>query len=212
MKNTCWMLSGARIARSVRQAYLKAILRQNIAYFDKLGAGEVTTRITTDTNLLQDGISEKVALSIHAVAMFFTAFIIAFVKQWKMTLVLICIIPALVLPIIVTTVIMQKHEKKSLDHYAEGATLAEEVIGTVRVAHAFSTQDRLAEKYDAHLLQAEKSGGVKSVVIAIQMFCIFFVIYAAEGLAFWYGAKLIVNGTITNPGVVITYSLSKNVS
>lgn len=61
------MLSGARIARTVRQAYLKvhpkrsidrrinlqAILRQNIAYFDKLGAGEVTTRITTDTNLLQ---------------------------------------------------------------------------------------------------------------------------------------------------------------
>jgi ATP-binding cassette, subfamily B (MDR/TAP), member 1 len=47
------MMSGARIARAVRQSYLKAILRQNIAYFDKLGAGEVTTRITTDTNLLQ---------------------------------------------------------------------------------------------------------------------------------------------------------------
>jgi ATP-binding cassette, subfamily B (MDR/TAP), member 1 len=52
----------------VRQAYLKvsrcrtrsnrkAILRQNIAYFDKLGAGEVTTRITTDTNLLQGLVS-----------------------------------------------------------------------------------------------------------------------------------------------------------
>jgi hypothetical protein len=78
VKNACWyflqreslngfrMLSGARIARSVRQAYLKvhrkleipsanreAILRQNIAYFDKLGAGEVTTRVSTDTNLLQ---------------------------------------------------------------------------------------------------------------------------------------------------------------
>jgi ATP-binding cassette, subfamily B (MDR/TAP), member 1 len=148
-----------------------------------------------------------VALSIHAVAMFFTAFIIAFVKQWKMTLVLICIIPALGLPVVVTTMIMQKHEKRSLDHYAEGATLAEEVISTVRVAHAFGTQDRLVKKYDQHLVLAEKSGGVKSVVIAIQMFCIFFVIYAAEGLAFWYGAKLLVNGTITDPGIVITYFL-----
>lgn len=65
------MLSGARIARYVRQAYLKvsrcrtrsnskAILRQNIAYFDKLGAGEVTTRITTDTNLLQGLVSSFV--------------------------------------------------------------------------------------------------------------------------------------------------------
>jgi ATP-binding cassette, subfamily B (MDR/TAP), member 1 len=137
--------------------------------------------------------------------MFFTAFIIAFIKQWKMTLVLICIIPALGLPVVVTTMIMQKHEKRSLDHYAEGATLAEEVISTVRVAHAFGTQQRLVDKYDQRLVLAEKSGGVKSVVIAIQMFCIFFVIYAAEALAFWYGAKLLVNGTITNPGVVITY-------
>jgi ATP-binding cassette subfamily B (MDR/TAP) protein 1 len=157
-----------------------------------LGAGEVTTRITTDTNLLQgcifqamliaDGISEKVALSIHAIAMFFTAFIIAFIKQWKMTLVLICIIPALGIPIVVTTTIMQKHEKKSLDHYAEGATLAEEVISTVRVAHAFGTQERLVNKYDQHLVLAEKSGGVKSIVIAIQMFCIFFVIYAVHSI------------------------------
>jgi len=137
--------------------------------------------------------------------MFFVAFIIAFIKQWKMTLVLICIIPALVLPIVVTTTIMQKHEKRSLDHYGEGATLAEEVISTVRVAHAFGTQERLVQKYDNHLIQAEKSGAIKSIVIAIQMFSIFFVMYSAEGLAFWYGAKLIVNGTITNPGVVITY-------
>lgn len=155
--------------------------------------------------LMIDGISEKVALTIHAIAMFFTAFIIAFVKQWKMTLVLICIIPALGLPVVVTTMIMQKHEKKSLDHYAEGATLAEEVISTVRVAHAFGTQERLVEKYDGHLQAAEKSGGVKSIVIGIQMFCIFFVIYSAEGLAFWYGAKQLVSGAITDPGVVITY-------
>jgi ATP-binding cassette, subfamily B (MDR/TAP), member 1 len=149
-----------------------------------------------------------VALTIHAIAMFFTAFIIAFIKQWKMTLVLICIIPALGLPIAIATVIMQKHEKRSLDHYAEGATLAEEVISTVRVAHAFGTQERLVEKYDGHLILAEQSGRIKSIVIALQMFSIFFVIYAAEGLAFWYGARLIVNGTITNPGVVITYLLS----
>src|SRR5271170_1365280 len=108
--------------------------------------------------------------------MFFTAFIIAFVKQWKMTLVLICIIPALGLPIIIATTIMQKHEKRSLDHYAEGATLAEEVISTVRVAHAFGTQERLVEKYDNHLIQAEKSGSVKSIVMGFQMFCMFFVI------------------------------------
>lgn len=55
-------------------------MRQNIAFFDKLGAGEITTRITADTNLIQDGISEKVGLTLTALATFITAFVIGFVK------------------------------------------------------------------------------------------------------------------------------------
>ena len=128
--------------------------------------------------------------------------------QWKITLVLICIIPALGIPIVISSTIMQKLEKRSLDHYAAGATWAEDVITRVRVAHAFGAQEQLIQKYDKHLILAEKSGAVKSIVMAFRMCCIFFVLYAAEGLAFWYGAKLIVNGTIANPGVVTTYSPS----
>lgn len=51
-------------------------MRQNIGFFDKLGAGEVTTRITADTNLIQDGISEKVGLTLMAIATFISAFVI----------------------------------------------------------------------------------------------------------------------------------------
>lgn len=51
-------------------------MRQNIGFFDKLGAGEITTRITADTNLVQDGISEKIGLTLAAVATFITAFVI----------------------------------------------------------------------------------------------------------------------------------------
>ena len=42
----------------------KSILRQNVGFFDNMGAGEITTRITADMNTIQDGISEKVALVI----------------------------------------------------------------------------------------------------------------------------------------------------
>ena len=59
-----WVYTGERLTRQIRERYLRAILRQNVAYFDKLGAGEVTTRITSDTHLIQDGISEKTAMCI----------------------------------------------------------------------------------------------------------------------------------------------------
>jgi len=44
-----WVYTGEVNAKRVREHYLRAVLRQDIAYFDKVGAGEVATRIQTDT-------------------------------------------------------------------------------------------------------------------------------------------------------------------
>jgi ABC-type multidrug transport system fused ATPase/permease subunit len=59
-----WVYTGERLTRQIRERYLRAILRQNIEYFNNLGAGKVTTRITSDTHLIQDGISEKAPMCI----------------------------------------------------------------------------------------------------------------------------------------------------
>ena len=47
-----WVYTGEVNAKRVRERYLQAILRQDIAYFDNVGAGEVATRIQTDTRKL----------------------------------------------------------------------------------------------------------------------------------------------------------------
>ena len=72
-------------------------MRQDIAYFDTTGPGEVTSRISSDTLLIQDGISEKVPLIFSQLGGFISAFVIAFVKSWKLTLVLCCVIPLITL-------------------------------------------------------------------------------------------------------------------
>lgn len=56
-----FIYTGDHVVQKIRTEYLRAILRQNIAFFDSIGSGEITSRITADTNLIQDGISEKVA-------------------------------------------------------------------------------------------------------------------------------------------------------
>ena len=70
-----------RISRRLRLLYLRSVLRQDIAFFDKIGAGEIATRIETDMNLIQSGISEKVALACMFLSSFIVAFIIAFSVQ-----------------------------------------------------------------------------------------------------------------------------------
>jgi ATP-binding cassette, subfamily B (MDR/TAP), member 1 len=71
-----FIYTGEHISAKIREHYLESCMRQNIGFFDKLGAGEVTTRITADTNLIQDGLSEKVGLTLSAIATFFAAFVI----------------------------------------------------------------------------------------------------------------------------------------
>ena len=51
-----WVYTGEVNARRVREKYLAAVLRQDIAYFDSVGAGEVASRIQTDTHLVQQEI------------------------------------------------------------------------------------------------------------------------------------------------------------
>lgn len=61
---TCWMVTGERQASRIRSLYLKTILRQDIAFFDKeANTGEVVGRMSGDTVLIQDAMGEKVLLS-----------------------------------------------------------------------------------------------------------------------------------------------------
>ncbi|KAF7881009.1 uncharacterized protein EAF02_006900 [Botrytis sinoallii] len=188
---------GEHISGKIRAQYLAACLRMNIGFYDKLGSGEITTRITADTNLVQDGISEKVGLTINALATFFTAFVIGFIKSWKLTLILTSTVAAI-------TVIMGggsrwivKYSKQSLGSYATGGSIAEEVISSIRKCHAFGTQDKLARQYDKHLAEAEKYGYKTKFSLAIMVGGMFLVIYLNYGLAFWMGSRFLVKGEIT---------------
>jgi ATP-binding cassette subfamily B (MDR/TAP) protein 1 len=80
-------------AHRIRQKYLKAVLRQDMTFFDKIGAGEVATRITSDTLLVQDAIGEKLPLAFSALATFLSGLVIAFVKSWRLSLVLLLSVP-----------------------------------------------------------------------------------------------------------------------
>ncbi|KAM3560243.1 hypothetical protein MY1884_003052 [Beauveria asiatica] len=191
-----FIYTGEHISAKIREHYLEACMRQNIGYFDKLGAGEVTTRITADTNLIQDGLSEKVSLTIAALATFITAFVIAFINYWKLTLILTATVFALVLVMGIGSSFMLKHNKASLESYAEGGTIAEEVFSSIRNAIAFGTQERLAKKYDKHLAQAEYFGFRVKSAMAIMLGGMMLILFLNYGLAFWQGSKFIVQGVV----------------
>lgn len=192
-----FIYTGEHMAAKIREQYLAGILRQNIAYFDARGAGEITTRITADTNLIQDGISEKVGLTLTAIATFITAYIIGFVKYWKLTLILTSTIFAIVFTSGFLGRFIVRWQKKSLASYAEGGTVAEEVISSIRNAVAFGTQDKLAREYDKHLTEAEKAGFRMKAILGSMIGFLMCYVYLNYSLSFWQGSRYLVAGQMS---------------
>lgn len=202
-----FIYTGEQITDKIRTQYLAGCLRQNIGFYDRLGAGEVTTRITSDMNLIQDGISEKVGLTLAALATFSGAFVVSFVKFWKLTLILCSTIVAIFIVMVSGAAFRLKYSILSLETYAQGGSIAEEVISSIRTATAFGTQDKLASQYDKYLSKAEKYGFRTKIALGSMIAGFFLVIYLNYGLAFWQGAHFLVKKE-TDLGSILTIILA----
>jgi ATP-binding cassette subfamily B (MDR/TAP) protein 1 len=73
----CWNLSGERLAQRLREKYFASILRQDATFFDNLPAGEVSSRITGEISVIQQGTNEKVGIVINSVSFFIAAYVVA---------------------------------------------------------------------------------------------------------------------------------------
>lgn len=194
---------GEVIASRIREEYLKAILKQNIGYFDRVGAGEVTTRITSDINQIQDGISEKVGLILAGFATFFAGFVIGFIKSWRMTLILSSSVIAILLDMGICTGFIVKYTTKNLQAVGAASSIAEDVLSSIRNTVAFSSQNRLADKFDQKLNIAYAAGILRGRTVALMVGFLWTIIYLTYGLAFWQGSRFIVDG-VQNVGSLVT--------
>ncbi|KAL7931853.1 P-loop containing nucleoside triphosphate hydrolase protein [Trichoderma chlorosporum] len=191
-----FIYAGEHITSKIREEYLASCLRQNIGFFDEVGAGEITTRITAETNLIQDGISEKISLTIAAIATFITAFAVSFIIFWKLTLILSCTLFALLLTTSIGSRFVLQYNKVSLESYAQGGSFAEEVIISIRSAIAFGTQARLAKKYATYLDEGALYGYKMQRAMACISATMWLILYLTYALAFWQGSKYVVDETI----------------
>lgn len=78
--NFLWVITGESQTRRIRGLYLNSVLKQDMSWFDAAEDGSLNTRLASDTQLVQDGISEKFGLVVTLFAQFVAGFTVAFVK------------------------------------------------------------------------------------------------------------------------------------
>ncbi|KAM5568512.1 hypothetical protein ABKV19_016195 [Rosa sericea] len=192
LQMSCWMITGERQAARIRFLYLKTILRQDVGFFDKeTSTGEVIGRMSGDTVLIQEAMGEKVGTCIQLVATFFGGFIIAFVKGWLLTLVMLSSIPALVISGAVMSIIVSKLASRGQAAYSAGASVVEQTIGSIRTVASFTGEKQAITKYNSSITKAYKSGVQEGLASGLGIGSVMLIIFCSYALAIWYGGKMI---------------------
>lgn len=91
----CFGVSGIRATRAFRKQFIKSVIRQDIAYIDSSSLGAIITIISSNVDMVENGITEKIGSLIQAIAMLIAGFAVAFTQQWKLTLVTATSLPVL---------------------------------------------------------------------------------------------------------------------
>lgn len=184
----CWSLTGERLAQRIRQKYFRSLLDQDIAFFDDLSAGAVSSRLNGDIATIQNGTSEKVGLVLNSISFFVTGYIVAFIKDAKLGGMLVSLLPAFLLMSLVGSHYIQKYTSAMLENVASSTSVALESLSNIMVVHSLTAQPRLESKFSTTLALAKTAGIKKAIAAAIQAGLLYFIAYSANALAYWQGS------------------------
>ena len=185
------MWAGENQARRIRELYFFSILRQDIGWFDTTEAGSLTTRMTGDTALIQEGISEKVGNCIQFFCTFLSGFAIAFTKGPRLAGVLTAVFPLLGATGAIMAKAISIKSSKGQDAYAEAGAVALSTFGGIRTVVAFGGEPKEIKRYASKLDIAYEAGKKKALIFGMGFGCIMSVIFLTYALAFWYGSVLV---------------------
>ncbi|KAL0442574.1 UNVERIFIED_CONTAM: ABC transporter B family member 9 [Sesamum latifolium] len=191
---SCWMVAGERQSSRIRALYLKALLQQEIAFFDtKITTGEVMSSIFGDTILIHEAMGEKVGKSIEFSSTFISGFVIAFARGWFLSIVLLSWVPAIVIIGGFLALLTSKISASGQVAYAEAGNVVDQTLGAIRTVASFSGEREAVEKYNNKLQIAYKATARQGLVTGVGLGLMLFTSFSSYGFAFWYGSRLIID-------------------
>ena len=158
-------MTAERQVRRVRTAYLAALLRQDIAFYDTHKGGELAARLTEDALSMIGGMGAKVTSTLHFTATFVGGLVVGFTSSWQLTLVVFAAVPFIIVIMGFLSRITVSFESRMAAAYARAGNSANETIANIRTVFAYNGAATEAERYDAHLAVAARAGEGKGWLV-----------------------------------------------
>ncbi|XP_027334788.1 ABC transporter B family member 15-like isoform X2 [Abrus precatorius] len=201
--------TSARQAARMRCKYLKAVLRQEVAYFDLhvTSTSEIITSVSNDSLVIQDVLSEKVPNFLMNISLFVGSYIAAFAMLWRLAIVGFPFVALLVIPGIIYGKTLMGLSSKIREEYNQAGTVAERTISSIRTVYSFVGEGKTINAFSDALQGTVKLGlkqglakglaiGSNGVVFAIWSF----MSYYGSRLVMYHGVK---GGTVFAVGASI---------
>ncbi|MBA0847854.1 hypothetical protein Goshw_024507 [Gossypium schwendimanii] len=209
LEGFCWTRTGERQATRMRTRYLKAVLRQDVGYFDLnvTSTAEVVTSVSNDSLIIQEVISEKVPNLIARGSTFIGTYIAAFLILWRLALVIFPSVLLLVVPSLIYGKILLSLARKIRVEYNKASTIVEQAISSIRTVYAFVGENKTTTEFSEALQGSLKLGlrqglakglaiGSNGITFAIWAF----ITYYGSRMVMYHGAQ---GGTIFIVGTCI---------
>ncbi|AES74614.2 ABC transporter B family protein [Medicago truncatula] len=210
LEGYCWTRTGERQAARMRVRYLKAILRQDVAYFDLhiTSTSEVITSVSNDSLVIQDVISEKVPNFLMNASMFLGSYIAAFALLWRLAIVGFPFLVLLVIPGFMYGRISMGLARKIREEYNKAGTIAQQAISSIRTVYSFAGESKTIAAFsnalEGSVKLGLKQGLAKGIGIGSNG-----LVFAVWSLMSYYGSRMVMyhgakGGTVYSVGISIT--------
>eukprot|EP00667_Euglena_gracilis_P013228 EG_transcript_13641 len=190
-------LAGQRVVARLRVDVFRALTIQDMAFFDEQRTGDLMSRLSSDTQVIQDAATVNFSMLLRFVVQILGATVALFMLSWRLTLVMLAIIPV----VMIGTVAYGKYVRRIRKYYQEqlglASAVAEEVLGSMRTVRSFSREEAVQKVYERNVHQTYTLGGRLAVASGAFVGVVGFIPQAAIAFVVWYGGTLVIEGSIT---------------
>jgi ATP-binding cassette subfamily B protein len=188
---------GERVTADIRSAVYTHVVTQSPQFFETTQTGEVLSRLTTDTTLIQAVVGTSISMALRNILLFFGGLIMLFVTSPRLSSIIIVLLAAVVLPIVLFGRRVRKLSRDSQDRIADASAMAGEILNAMPTVQAFTHEKIEATRFGASVQGAFDTAMRRIRARSMLTMVAILLVFGAIVFVLWLGAHAVIKGNMT---------------
>jgi len=188
---------GERVTADIRNAVYSHVVQQSPEFFETTKTGEVLSRLTTDTTLIQSVVGTSISMALRNVLLFLGGLVMLFVTSPKLSSIIIGLLVLTVLPIVIFGRRVRKLSRDSQDRVADASAMAGEILNAMPTVQAFTHENLEAKRFGTSVEGAFSTAMRRIQARAFLTMLAIVLVFGTIVFVLWLGAHAVLEGSMT---------------